>query len=395
MKLTQKMANDAALPAGRNELLLFDDDVPGFGLRIGKKRKSWIVQWQQGARQRRMTIGHCGILSASKAREEAQTVLAKVRLGEDPQADKLARRHEVCVGDLVEPFLAQKQSKNRSEKTITEMRRYLADYAKSLHAVPVGQVDRSLIARFLADLTKSRSPNVADACRRNLSSFFGWAMRNGYIDTNPVLLTERPIEPSIRERLLSADEIRAIWQATNDGGDFAKIVRLLLLTGQRRQEIADLAWSEIDLEKRLIRLPGRRVKNKRPHIIPLSEPALAILQQTDKRTNSDHVFGEGAGPFSGFSRSKRNLDIRISEQTGAAPAEWRLHDLRRHADTMMRELGVNPWVVEAILNHLPQGVSRHYNFAQFEEERRAALMRLADYVLALVGADHPVEALAK
>ena len=383
MKLTQKLANEYALPAERTEVLLFDDDIPGFGLRVGKKRKSWVVQWQQGARQRRMTIGHTGMLSAIKAREEAQNILAKVRLGEDPQAEKFLRRNAVQMSDLVDKFIEQKRTRDRAEKTLGEMRRYLSEYAQPLHALPIEQIDRKHVSHFLDDLARARSPYVADACRRNLSSFFSWAMRYGYCETNPVLATERPASSTIRERLLSPYEIKAIWQATDDGSDFSKIVRLLLLTGQRRQEIAALSWSEIDLSKQVIRLPVRRTKNKRRHLVPLSDPALAIIDNTAQRPESDFLFGSGSTPFSGFSKAKRALDQRITEIMDGPAEPWRLHDLRKHADTTMRELGVNPWVVEAILNHLPQGVSRHYNFAQFEEERRDALDRLADYVIDL------------
>lgn len=389
MKLTQKFIADFVLPAGKAEAIVFDEDIPGFGLRFGQKRKSWIVQWQIGSAQKRMTIGHTGILSAALAREEAKKILAKVKLGEDPQGEKLQRRNAAIMGELIPKYIAQKKAKNRSSNTLAEMQRYL-NYANRFHGMPLASINRMELTDLFAALTTAKSALVADACRRYLSSFFSWAMRNGYAETNPVFLTERPYEPVVRERLLSAAEIKMIWLATDDEGDFSKIVRLLMLTGQRRQEIAGLTWSEIDLEKRLIRLPSSRVKNKAAHNVPLSATALRILETIERRTESAFVFGDRSTPFSGFSRAKRRLDGRISELQGQPVLEWRLHDLRRHADTTMRELGVNPWVVEALLNHLPQGVSRHYNFAQFEVARREALDLLAYYIHRVVNDDPAV-----
>jgi integrase len=387
MKLTQRYVDEVELPAERSELLVFDNDVPGFGLRVGRKRKSWVVQWQVGPAQRRMTIGHTGILSASKAREAARTILAKVRLGEDPQDVKLSQRRAARVGDLVPTFLHQKRLKGRAPRSIKEMERYLLDYAKPLHRSPIKAVDRGMVAQFLDRLTNERSPIVADACRRYLSSFFSWGMRNGHAELNPVMLTERPAGPSVRERLLSSDEIRNIWAATVDGSDFSAIVRLLMLTGQRRLEIAGLSWSEVDLDKDVLRLPSSRVKNKMPHLVHLSPPARELIRERVQHDGRENLFGDGPRPFSGFSKAKAALDRRIAALTGKHPEDWRLHDLRRYADTTMRELGTDPWVVEAILNHLPQGVSRHYNFAKLDDVRREALTRLGGHVIGVVGAD--------
>lgn len=385
MKLTQRYVDEVSLPAERSELLIFDDDLPGFGLRVGRKRKAWIVQWQVGSAQRRMTIGHTGLLSATKAREAAKDILAKVRLGDDPQAAKLARRQAVLIGDLIPEFLEQKRSKGRAPRTLKEMERYLLDYAKPLHGTPVKAVNRTVVAQFIGRLAAERSPVVADACRRYLSSFFSWAMRNGHAEINPVMLTERPAEPSIRERLLSPDEIRAIWQATDGASDFSAIVRLLLLTGQRRLEIAGLTWQEVELTKGIARLPSGRTKNRTSHVVHLSSPARSIVERQPRRDGHDNLFGDGPRPFSGYSKAKAALDRRITALTGKEPQDWRLHDLRKYADTTMRELGVDPWVVEAILNHLPQGVSRHYNFAKLDDARREALERLGEHVAEIVG----------
>ncbi len=139
MKLTQRTVDGLRPPDGKSEVLCFDDDIPGFGIRVGAKRRSWIVQWQSGAKQRRMTIGHTGMMSAVKARDTAKDILARVRLGEDPQADKYAARGAVTMGNLLPSYLANKRGRGRSVRTLKEMERYLTKYASPLHGLAIAR----------------------------------------------------------------------------------------------------------------------------------------------------------------------------------------------------------------------------------------------------------------
>jgi integrase len=177
-----------------------------------------------------------------------------------------------------------------------------------------------------------------------------------------------------------------VWRAVGDN-TYGTVVRLLILTGQRREEIGALRWSEIDFTAQMIRLPGERVKNGRAHDVPLSEPAMRLIAAMPQRIDSEFVFG-----IRGFSVPKRALDERIAaarQAAGIAPmAPWVLHDLRRSLATGLGErLGVAPHVVEAILNHVDghkRGVAGVYNRAVYEKEKRAALCAWADHVLAAV-----------
>ena len=307
MKLNKQTIAGLSVPAGKSEAIVFDDDLPGFGIRLraGGSRK-WIVQYQVGRKQRRVTLGHVAGLAPDKARQKAGDLLAAVRLGQDPQDDKLKARVEAerTLGAVIERYLERQRQRLRP-RTLLETERHLNIHWKSLHRVPVGKIDRQMIAGELQSLAK-HSATVADHARTQLSALFTWAIKEGLapLDVNPVAMTNRPAEPSERDRVLSDGELREIWNACRDD-DFGRIVRLLMLTGQRRQEIAALRWSEIDLDEALITLPAERTKNKRSHIVPLSDPALALLPPT--REGRDLVFGEGEGAFPGFSKAKRSL----------------------------------------------------------------------------------------
>jgi integrase len=199
---------------------------------------------------------------------------------------------------------------------------------------------------------------TAARARVALQSMFGWAVGQGIVTSNPVIGVNKPPEPKARGRVLTDSELAEIWTACRDD-DFGRIVRLLMLTGQRRDEIGDLVWREIDLDKAVIILPPERTKNARTHVIPLASAALEILRSAPRRARKDgvrdFVFGEGEGGYSGWSKAKAALDRRINAarpmdtasraKRGTKPQpipNWRLHDLRRTCATRLADLGVLP-----------------------------------------------------
>jgi integrase len=213
-------------------------------------------------------------------------------------------------------------------------------------------------------------------------------MTEGLVDANPVVGTRRH-EEAERDRVLTNDELRTIWAAL-ENDHYGAIVKLLALTGQRKGEIAGLQWSEI--KDGSIELSGERTKNHRPHTVPLSEPAHAILAAQPKRTDNDGtvrdlIFGFGEGPFSGWSGCKEALDARVTEAAGRPLDEWVLHDLRRTVATRMADLGVQPHVIEAVLNHQSghkRGVAGIYNRSTYEREKTAALELWGEHLMAVV-----------
>jgi integrase len=213
-----------------------------------------------------------------------------------------------------------------------------------------------------------------------LVKFLNWSAREGFVETNVALFTNRNPEQG-RTRVPSVDELVKIWHALPPAGDdFTDITRLLMLTGQRRSEIGDLAWDEIDFDCATITLPSARVKNKREHIVPLSAPALAILQARS-RHGRQLVFGRGQYGFSGFDECKKRLDEVIQ-----IPA-WTLHDIRRGVASGLGNLGVAVHVIEQVLNHqsgTKSGVSGLYNRSSYEPEKRIALDRWSDCLMAAI-----------
>jgi integrase len=402
MKITKPVVSQLTLPVGKTEAIFFDDEVPGFGLRLrAGGSRTFVVQYGLGGRQRRMTIGSAKLLDPAKARATAKDLLAKVRLGQDPAAERAAARlraSDEALGVIAERFLARQERRVRP-RTYTEIKRYLERHWKPLRSIPVTTIDRSLVSARLGKLASEHGPIAADRARAALSSFFAWAIGEGLCDVNPVIGTNKHFDgATARDRVLSDRELATIWKVLPDS-DYGGIVRLLILTGQRREEIAGLRWSEIDMQAAVITLPSERTKNRRAHEIPVSKPALSILNSRPVYVNRDFVFGdgprranaEGKGGFQGWSKAKVALDERAKL---ASP--WRLHDVRRTVATRMADLGIAPYIVEAVLNHISghkAGVAGIYNRSSYAAEKKAALERWANHVQALVEHALPPEVL--
>jgi integrase len=387
MRLTDKTIAGLALPAGKDENIFYDDDLPGFGFRLragGSAR--WVYTYKIGSRHRRITLGTPAVLSAARARATAAELHAKVRLGTDPAGEKIegrARAAETMEAAL-RSYLAQKRGEVRPG-SYTGIERHLVKHCRRLHGLQLAKIDRRAVAATLSTIASKSGPIEANRVRASLSAFYAWCLREGLTDTNPVIGTGRRPEKS-RERLLSDAELKAIWSATAGTDDYSAIIRLLALTGARANEIAALSWSEASDDK--IVLPAARTKNARRHIIPLTAPSRAILDARPRRADRDFVFGRREGrPFTGWSVCKDLLDARIAAATGAPIAPWTPHDLRRTAATRMAELGVQPHVVEAVLNHVSghkAGVAGIYNQATYEPEKLQALTLWNEHLLALV-----------
>jgi integrase len=208
---------------------------------------------------------------------------------------------------------------------------------------------------------------------------FGWAMKRGTVAANPFV--NLPVAPGVkRERVLSDGELAAIWRATEEPGPFNGIVRTLLLTGARCNEVAGMAWGELSDDFATWTIPSERTKNRRTHVVPLSAQAQDLLRNLPQY--SDSVFPGLRGPFKGFWRAKAALDCR-SGVTG-----WRLHDLRRTVATGLQRLGVRLEVTETVLGHVGGslgGIVGVYQRYGYEAEQRDALEAWGKHVAALIG----------
>jgi integrase len=386
VKLNAKTIN-AIVPPTAGEMFYFDDALTGFGLRLrigahGKLLRSWICQYKRAGGTRRMTLDAGGALTADQARAKAKAILAAVALGHDPQAEKADRRDKDrnVLRALIVDYLDAKKVKVRP-RTLSAVTDYLNNprFFGPLHNMPVDQITRRDVAGCITRIKKS-GPAMAGAARNTLSAFFSWAMGEGLAESNPVIGTNRPETNGARSRVLSDIELAAIWRGCDDGSEHSTIVKLLILTGCRRAEVGDMAWREIDFDKGIWRIPPERSKNGRQHILPIMPAMRSILESVPRMATRDQLFGERS--VHGFSRwhCKADLDARLD---GPVPA-WTLHDLRRTFSTRLNDLGVSPWVVEALLNHTRHGVERTYNLSRYQNDARAALAVWESHIAKLV-----------
>ena len=241
MRFTKINIAKVAVPSGKSEIIEFDDDVPGFGLRVrAGGSATWIFQYRQGSKQRRLSLGSASAITAQKARERATELHARVRLGEDPAGQKVESRTRAAetLGPVLKPYLAHKKPALKG-RSYEETERHLLMHARRLHGLQLNAIDRRTVAALLTDLAANNGPNLANSVRASLSSFFSWAMREGLADSNPIIGTNKAVTKGARDRVLTDDELRLIWNALPDS-DYGDIVRLLALTGQRREEIGSL-----------------------------------------------------------------------------------------------------------------------------------------------------------
>jgi integrase len=303
-------------------------------------------------------------------RQKARELRQRLRKGEDPKGGG------ITLGVVVDDYLAHIEGDKRP-KTVYERTRYLRRDWAPLHRRPLAALlsGEEIAAHVLVLKARNGIPS-ANRARAALNALFRWAVGLRLIPTNPVPVTGKAGTEKSRSRVLSMDELRAIWAATGDEGPapYNSVVRLLALTGQRREEVGGMMWQEVDLERALWSLPEERTKNGRPHLVPLSEPALAMLRGIERR--APFVFGDR--PYNNWSQSKAKLDKRCGV------AGFTLHDLRRSFITHCAEdLRIEPHVLEACVNHASgkTQVAGIYNRAVYLEERTRAMRLWAGHLL--------------
>jgi integrase len=350
---------------------LWDTTVMGFGARKQTNLVHYYVRYRHNGSQIVRSIGRHGALTPDTARARAKQLLGTVAGGTDPFAQALAGEGFSVV---VDRYLERKRA-SLKPNSFKETEMYLRNHSAPLHRLRLDQIDRRKIAALLGDIETARGPVSRNRLRSVLSSLFSWCVQEGLLDTNPVAGTGMANEGGSRERVLTQDELRKLWRALGDDA-FSDVMRLLLLTGQRRNEIGKLQWSEVDLARKMIILAPARTKNSRQHELPLSAQALAIIARQPRRNSTEFVFGTRSG-FTNWHGCKQELDARI----GIAP--YRIHDLRRTCATGMGELGVLPHVVEQALNHVSgakAGVAGTYNRSKMIDAVRQGLQAWSDHI---------------
>ena len=406
-KLTDKKLKNLKAPkTGRFEVwdqLVSDDrTLPGtFGIRVTRKgAKSWVIMYRTldaakgKIQQKRLKIGSYPAMSLAEARKAARDTLLDVSKGTDPAKVKQAARAEllgaITFGDALNQFI-DKYAK-RETRGWKETSRVFDKYVKPdlgdyrLDAVTTLQI------RDLVEAKAETAPYMANRMLAYLRKFFNWASEREMVDASPVSAIKPPGKENARDRILNDGEIRLAWNAFDKmGWPFGHAFTLLLITGQRRDEVTKMRWKDIDEKECLWTLPREATKADRLHEVPLSDLAVEILQSVP-RTSNEFVFStNGKTPISGFSKAKAKADktaafLQLQADGQDRPTEkqiaesmlpdWRLHDLRRTVASYMARLGTAPYVIEKVLNHSSgaiSGVAAVYNRYAYTEEKRAAL----------------------
>ena len=406
VRLSDQTVVALTCPAGRKDVLFFDTKLKGFGLRVTAKGvRVFLYQYRVGAKVRRHRLGHWPGVTTAQARKLAEMHRGSVQGGADPVAEKKARQTAVVqaetdakrrrvadaftVGVLIEGWRTGHLSERSASYQAEAPKRLRTALARWLD-LPARSLDRTAAVEALDNVKANYGPVAANRVRAYGRACFGWAMRRGTIPENPFGAVPKPAQEQARERVLADAELGRVWLACDGLGEpWRSIFRLLVLTGQRRGEVAGMRWSELALDPAapaVWALPGVRTKNGQAHDVPLSGPACELIQGTPRFQGCPFVFSQGrATAPSGFGKAKARLD----ELLVAEPIPpWTLHDLRRTVATGLQRLGVRLEVTEAVLNHISgsrAGIVGVYQRHAWTQEKRAALKAWAEHVVGEVG----------
>src|SRR5262245_113034 len=382
IRLTKRAID--ALPTSKSDVVYWDSGCPGFGVKVTSKgRKVFIVLYRTasaGSKLRKYTIGPYRCVTLHQARVAAQKVFAAKLEGRDLAAEKREAKRRIVadrVEDLLETFIAQRLSQNRSRGEIARLLR--REIGKTWAGRSIHEISKRDVVELVSSIEQRGAPVAANKTLKSIKTFLRWCMGRAVLDQSPAESVPLPSKEIARDRVLDDNELaQVILAARKMGGPYGGIVEALAFTGQRREEVARLQWAELDLTRRVWTLPKSRTKNAKAHVIHLSEQSMAVLARADQQ--GPYVFSLlGTKPFQEFSQAKRRLD-QLSGVTG-----WRLHDLRRTCVSGMARLGVAPHVADKILNHQSgtiSGVAAVYQRHEFLTERREALERWGAYVAA-------------
>lgn len=404
-KITKREV-DAAKPEAA-DIFLWDTVTKGFGLKVTPAgSKIYIYQYRiaepgkaDRTPARRYTIGKHGQLTPDKARDRAKELAGLVIRGIDPReleldaaAAKVEAKRQAAENARVEGELSFENMaalfldyyENEKDRRPSSVR--LAKLVVNNHLLPklrgrplprIGRID----LQSVLDAIPTKQRGMRRAVFAYSSVLFGWAAKRGDIVGNPLTEMAKPDAPQARDRVLSDDELKLIYQASEKlGGPFGPFFRLLILTGQRRSEVAGMCWDEVNRATATWTIPAVRSKNRQAHIVPLSQAALTELHRLSGGNwpNVGIVFTTtGQSPISGFTKGKAGLEAAILKaHSGKTLPAWRLHDIRRTVATGFQRLGIRFEVTEAVLNHVSgsrAGVAGIYQRHDWANEKRDAL----------------------
>jgi integrase len=375
-------------PPASGQMEIWDSKLPGFGIRITSKGTiSFVLLYRFYGKSRRYTIGRYPIVSLAAARASAHEALVKINAGGDPASEKRNYRKSsngLLFEDLVEQFI-EKYAK-RHNKTWREAERILnRDFLPLWKNRQVDQITRADINHALDAIIDRGAPSGANHCFAMIRRVFNWAIERGLLEQSPCSGMKKPTKDISRDRVLTDEELLAIWKAADqDAFPFGIMTKLLILTAQRIGEVTTLHWQDLDLGEQLWNLEAGKNKSGIEHIVPLTKSTVELID-TIPYLHNELLFPaqklDANRPVSGISKFKARLD-EVSQVYN-----WRMHDIRRTVATGMAKHRVPPHVVERILNHKSGtfgGVAGVYNRFGYLPEMREALETWETHLLGLI-----------
>jgi integrase len=353
-------------------------------------KKVWALRYRYRGFPAKYTLGNYPVLTLARARAKAIEALADLDRGIDPREKPAEGASAVTA--VAEEWLKRRVAGTRTAHEVERMLRteIVEPWKKKL----VSEIDKPDVLRVLDAIVDRGAPVTANRVLSIMKRWLGWARERGYIETSPVADIKRPTVEKSRDRVLSEDELRAVWTAVETlDYPHGPWLKMLILTAQRRTEVASMRWRNIDESKALWTLPAESTKAGRTHDVPLSTVAREVLKSLPRFARGDYVFTHNSGfmHMRTYYEAKGAVDAVIAA-TGKELARWTIHDLRRTAATLMAERGVLPHILSAILGHsgaaavstMPSAtVTKIYNRYAYLEERRQALEAWAQYIVSL------------
>jgi integrase len=392
-KVISQRTVESAKPPKQGRTTKADGLVPGlqFIVHAGGKKSFRLLARIHG-KQVNLEIGDAAIVSLADARAKAKGLLGAIAHGEDPREAKraavktAAKTVEVVAAD----FIKRHAKVHNKPRTWAETERLIAgNVTKAWGKRPITSVDQHDVVALLDAVTDRGSPIAANRVLAAGRKMFNWAIERGMLKTSPFDRVKAPTPETSRDRVLNDSELALVLQAADTLGPvFGAFVKILTLTGQRREEVAGMMWAELDLDLTMWTIPRERTKNGIVHQVPIVPWVRSILIGLPSIAGSDFVLTTtGKTSISGYSKAKAALDAGIIELNGGQPIPpWRMHDLRRSMASTMARHGVNMPVVEKLLNHTSgsfAGVAGVYQRHDFADEKRQAMEAWAQHLLAL------------
>ncbi|MSX01593.1 MAG: DUF4102 domain-containing protein [Actinobacteria bacterium] len=403
MKLTQKGIDAMPRPSSRREIA--DDGVVGLYLVVQPSgSKSWAYRYRFGGVPRKLTLGAYPALSIKDGRDAARSAMATLDRGRDPADDKRREKQArldgtSSVDHALNEFITLHVKARNRPTTIATTVGFIDGLVRPAWARrSLKSISKADVNSLLRSIVERGTPATANRTHAILRKFFGWCAEQAILEVSPAAGVKAPAKSNTSDRVLTNDEIALCWAACDRiGWPFGPMVQLLLLTGQRRSEVAGMRWAELDLRSTspTWTIPKERSKNAKAHTVPLSDLAVQVINALPRvASDAGYCFTtNGEASVSGYSKGKARLDaamVAVMVEAGLGDGDrpptvdaWRLHDLRRTAATGMAGLGTAVHVVEAALNHVSgriSGVAAIYNRFEYADEKRVALQTWANHL---------------